>query len=332
MGLRGFRAHELAGCLMGAATVVVLGLLVRELAGATAGVLAAVVAAVSLSLIGDDAVLMSESLYGLTIACALYAAVRLLRAPRSVRWAVALGVAIGAAALTRGEGLLLAIAIAVPVGLAGGSGRWRRLALVAVACLVVIAPWTARNWHVFHRPVLITTTDGAVLASANAPTTYHGRLLGYFDFTALATASRLPDNEAAAAAVLRRKGLRYATRHVGRWPVVGAARVLRTWGAWSPSEQADIALFVHGQPRSYALLALAFYALTLVLGGWAAWRLIPRIPHLWVLLTPAVLVTLTSLVAYGDARFRIGLDIALAGLAGIGLSALLGRELPWATR
>src|SRR5690349_4543667 len=92
LGLRSYTAHELAGCLMGAGTVVVVGLLTRELAGESAGILAALVAAVSLPLIGDDAVLMSESLYGLTVACALYAAVRLLRAPGSRLWAVLLGV------------------------------------------------------------------------------------------------------------------------------------------------------------------------------------------------------------------------------------------------
>src|SRR3954449_2909879 len=119
VGLDSYTAHQIIGCALGAGTVFVIGLTGRELAGERAGLAAALIAALFLPLVTREALLMSESLYGLLIAWALFAALR-LRERRTTRRALALGAAIGLAALTRQEALLLVPFLALPIALRRG--------------------------------------------------------------------------------------------------------------------------------------------------------------------------------------------------------------------
>lgn len=330
VGLDSFTAHELFACAMGAGTAVVAALVGRELAGPRAGVVAGLLVAVSPTLIGADAVLMSESLYGLLVATVLLAAVVAVREPTRLNLA-ALGLMIGLSALTRGEGLFWLVVLAAPLALAASASRRQalgRFAIVALVALLTIAPWTARNWSTFDRPVLVTTTDGAVLAGANSDETYSGDAIGFWTPQGIRGDATPPENEAVYAAELRKKAIDYAKDHPGRLPAVGAARILRTYGVWHPETLVLVASFFHGQERWFAWLAFGWALLMLVAGaaGYLAAR--GRVAHLWILLTPAVLVALTSLTAFGDARFRVALDVSLAVLAAVGLERLLARRRP----
>jgi 4-amino-4-deoxy-L-arabinose transferase-like glycosyltransferase len=107
------------------------------------GLIAAAIAAIYPMLITADGALMSESLYGLLIALCLLAGYRLLDAPNGGR-AIALGALLGLAALARGEALLSVPLILWPILRRPRGGR---VALMACCTTVlVIAPWTVRNW------------------------------------------------------------------------------------------------------------------------------------------------------------------------------------------
>ncbi|MCV5968460.1 glycosyltransferase family 39 protein, partial [Lactococcus petauri] len=90
--------------LLGVATVVVIGLLARRLAGSRAGLLAAAAAAVYPMLWINDGMLQAESLYALLIAVMLLLAHRFWDEP-TTRNVVVLSVVTGLAALTRTEGI-----------------------------------------------------------------------------------------------------------------------------------------------------------------------------------------------------------------------------------
>jgi 4-amino-4-deoxy-L-arabinose transferase-like glycosyltransferase len=297
-----------------------VGLLARRLAGDRAGLAAAGIAAVFLPMISRDALLMSESLYGLLIALSLLAALRLREEPTGGR-AVALGVAIGLAALTRSEALLLVPLLAVPIA-------WRRpraIALTCAAVAVVCLPWVVRNSLEFDQPTLITTGDGSVIAGANLDSTYHGRLLADWDFEGLYStpAGRNPSlNEAVQSDRWREEGIDYALDHAGRLPVVLGARVLRTWDLYpfSPVERADYGSgyykHVHALEYPSSLMLLAVVVLA-VMGGVGLRR---RGQPLWPFLVPVAIVMLVSLLGHGDPRYRHAADIALVVLAGCGVS------------
>src|SRR5215211_1516042 len=70
LGATSYDAHQAIGCALGAATVAVTGLAARRLGGERLGMLAAAIAAIYPPLVANDSLLMSESLYGLTVGLA----------------------------------------------------------------------------------------------------------------------------------------------------------------------------------------------------------------------------------------------------------------------
>src|SRR5207302_11128702 len=94
------------------ATVLLVGLLGREIAGNRVGILAAAIAAVYPNLWVNDGLIMSETLTALTVVSAMLLAYRLTRRPRPAT-AVGLGVVCGLATLPRAELVLLAPLLAV---------------------------------------------------------------------------------------------------------------------------------------------------------------------------------------------------------------------------
>ncbi|MEA2389399.1 MAG: hypothetical protein QOG41_2172, partial [Thermoleophilaceae bacterium] len=74
LGITGDEAQRSLGCIFGAGTIAVIGLLGRRVAGPRAGLVAAAIAACYPLLIAADGALMSETLYSLLIGLALIAA------------------------------------------------------------------------------------------------------------------------------------------------------------------------------------------------------------------------------------------------------------------
>jgi 4-amino-4-deoxy-L-arabinose transferase-like glycosyltransferase len=326
LGLRSYTAHQAVGWALGAGTAVLVALAARELWGSRAALVAGAIAAVFPPLIANDSVGMSESLYGILIAAVLLFALRLRRRPG---WphAVALGVALAAAALTRQETLLLLVLLLPWVA---RRARPRDAAVVAAVVIVLCAPWAIRNTAVFDRPVALTTGDGSVFAGANVPSTYHGPLLGSADFGAL---FRSPVgrtavlNEAVQSSRWRREGLSFARDHASRLPAVVAARVLRSWGFYPFSPRARAAQVAFLEDRSHAVELIAWPAMVvaLVLAGFGLVALRRSRGPVWLLITPGILITVISATGYGAPRLAQAGDVALVVLAGGGALELWDR-------
>jgi 4-amino-4-deoxy-L-arabinose transferase-like glycosyltransferase len=319
LGGRTWAWHQLVGCLAGTGTVVVVGLVGRRAAGPRAGLIAAGLAAAYPLLVAADGSLRSESVYALCITLVLLAALAYREAP-SGRGAALLGAAVAAAALTRGEALVLLVLLALP--LCGP----RRAAVAALACVVVLAPWLARCWIVFDRPVLISTNVGGLLAGANCDATYHGALIGQWDFGCIPPPVHA--NEALEAERLRDRGLSYARHHAGRLPVVVAARLGRSFELFRPREQARQEAFFEGRNLRveqagvacyYALVLLATYGVVVLRRRDGPWR---------ILLAPVALVVFVTVISYGFTRLRVAAEPALVVLAAVALDAVAGRR--WA--
>jgi 4-amino-4-deoxy-L-arabinose transferase-like glycosyltransferase len=303
---------RLLGLLTGAGTIVVVGLLGRRLAGDRAGLMAAGLAAVYPTLIAADGALMTESLYGFLGGLALLLAYRLLEAQTLGR-ALALGAVLGVAAHARAEALLLLILLLVP--LLRRPGGLRSAGAVCVACALVLVPWTARNWVEFDRPVLIATEGGETLAGANCEKVYYGGRIGTWEVSCVHFSGR--GNEAEELNQAGHDGIRYAREHVGRVPVVAAARVARTWSLFHPFQlpEGRRAWVMHlGVGMYFLMIPLAVYGFVLLRRR--------RVP-VWVLMAPFITVTLTALLAYGAVRFRHSAELSLTVLAAVALDGLL---------
>jgi 4-amino-4-deoxy-L-arabinose transferase-like glycosyltransferase len=326
LGGTSYIAHRLLGCALGAVTVVLIGMLGRRVGGERAGLVAAALAAVYPVMIAADGSLMSEGLYSLLIAAALLLALR-LRDRGDARSAAALGVVVGLAALTRSEALALIALLVLPVALTRPAGRLRLAAVAVLATLLVIAPWSARNWAEFGRPVLISTNDGTLLAGANCDITYHGEDLGFWNIECIS--ERSIDNEARQEARWRSEGLEYASGHAGRLPVVLVVRVLRTWDLYQPRRMVR---FAEGRWIRADQAGTVVYFLLLPFAFAGGWLLRSRRDDLLLLLAPVALVLLLSLIGYGIPRFRAPAEITIVVLAAVALTHLLERRWPSGAR
>ena len=321
LGLTSTLAHRSLGVVLGMVSIVLIALIARRVAGPSAGLAAAVIAAIYPIFIGADADLMSETLYGPLIAGALLAALSLRERPR-VRVAAVLGALIALAALTRSEALLFVPFLALPLAWSGGApGRVARLAAVVGACLLVLAPWMIRNATTFDRFVPISTNDATVAAGANCDLAYHGIDLG--GWTIACISKRSERDESVQAAKWRREGIDYAKDHVGRLPVVAAVRFLRVWDFWQPRRQVE---FAEGRQRRVEQAGIAMYFLLLPLALVGFLGIKERWTR-WILASPFIVVSVTAITGYGVPRLRHAAEIPLVVLAGIAIPWLRARWL-----
>ena len=321
VGGRSVLAHQTASCVLGSATVAVVALAGRRIAGPRVGLLAGAVAAFYPNLWLNDTQVMSETVYALTLALFLVAVYR-FHDRQSVASAALMGGAVGLAALTRTEALALIVIVAIPVVLVKSelpAGRRAVSAGAAVAAaLVVLSPWAVRSLVTFDRPVVLTINADTALAGANCPAAYNGAGTGSWVFTCGA-AVKISGDESDQAATLRRHALDYVTAHLGRVPFVLLAREGRTWSVFRPLRD-------DSEPRGTTawLRVVSFFAVTpfSVTGVW----LLRRRGRLTLpLIGMAVLSAVSAATAYGAMRFRLPCEVALVILTAVAIDAVL----PW---
>jgi 4-amino-4-deoxy-L-arabinose transferase-like glycosyltransferase len=316
-------AHQLAESVLEALAVVAIGFVGREVAGDRVGLLAAVIAAVYPRLWVNEGLVLSESLYGLTIALVLLASYRLWRRP-GLSTAAQLGVAVGLAALCRGETLVFVPLLVVPmIAVVRRISRMRRLVLLAACAMgafVALAPWTVANLVRFKEPVLISTSFGGVISGANCDETYHGKHLGDWVFECATVP--VSGDESQQSAARRRLGTEYALDHMNRLPAVLTARVATTWDVYRPDSVERAATgWARGPLKRYA-----FYLLVPIAAAGAIVLRRRRDVPVFPLLVPAVAVTLTVALTWGSPRFRLPADVGFIVLAAVAFDAW-GRRL-----
>ncbi len=314
-------AHRVIGCVIGSLAVVLISLLARRVAGERAGWTAGALAMLYPPLVTADGLVMSEPLFVLTVVASLLVAIELRERP-SLGNSLLLGVTVGLATLTRGEGLLLVALLGWPAAAAGGrAGRSRNVAAVTVAAAVLLAPWVARNLVVFDRPILATDAN-TLIAGANCPDTYYGHDIGWWSPRCLAdarTRRQLLEGDASTGAAWR-----YARDHLGRLALVATVRVLRTFDLFQPLRQGNHEL----RRRWVDIAGLVFFYPVLALAALG----LARIPRFRMeLLAPVAMVVIVSALGWGIGRFRVAADVSLlvlavAALAGVSRQPLARRS------
>jgi len=198
------------------------------------------------------------------------------------------------------------------------------LAAYAAATLglcAVVAPWTLRNAIEFGRFIPVSQNYKGAILGANCAEIYGSpkyrgtwspRCIHAFDFGGM-TEAEIFDRG-------RDTGLRYAFDHRDQLPAVVAARLLRTWGLYDPAEWQG---YAETEVRSSRFQQRTF---------WIGWGLLALAPvglvvvrrrstaSFWILAAPIALVCASSVIGYGNTRFRAAAEPALVVLAAVALA------------
>ncbi len=334
---------RLVGALLGTVSVALIWLIAARLWGRRVGMCAAVIAAIAPPLVVLSTALVSEALFVPLVLGATAAAIEARRAERPGRWVAGTGLLVGAAALTRTNGLILLLPFSL--ALAPARSRWRPRVLppqaaVVVIAAVVIAPWTIRNALVFHRFIPVSTEIGYTLAGTydqasrndhRWPAVWveseHGASLEYGEILFEAEIHRwneptYGDHLLSAAIADIRRDPAYVLK-VGLWNSLRMFHLAEQDFAVGNLSGTDI-------PRIPALLEIyGFYPLAILALGGLLTRRVRSAPR-WLWLVPLGLAT--SVFVTGFIRFRSPIDPFLVILAALAVAALLERPSRWRDR
>ena len=307
--------------VMGAATVLLIGLIGTRVMGPRAGVIAAGIAAVYPQLWINNGLLMSETLFvfgfALSVACAYAYRDR-------TTWGRLLGCSLGLTLATsaRPESILLFALVLVPLIIGRHRTSWQacvtRLAGAAVVPALVFVPWFVYNSGRFSGTVYISNGFGQTLRQSNCRSTYHGKLIGGFDIACLNTIpppepppGEAPD-ETVWDASYRKSAMAFIAAHKERIPLVVLAREARVWGIW-PAHQLNVldtfverrgsSTLVRWSQWSYWVLAV------LALWGAVTWRRW-KIP-LYPLMAEIGVTAFAAAITFGNTRYRAGAEVAI---------------------
>jgi len=321
----GWTAVRLVEAVLATGTVALIGILANQVAGRRVAVASLAVAAVYLPLILVGVSLVAESLLVPLVLGATVCALHSRHCARRRRWILAAGVLCGLAALTRGNGVVIAPALAGVVWT--GRPRFRRQSLGAPALLLVvtaltIVPWTIRNAIAQHAFIPVTTELGATLAGTYNDVAARNHFFWeskYPNYRALRENHRLP--ESVRSSRLLDAVLRYIGEHptdVPRamfWNTVRLAdlqgRVISRTTASSDVEAnastADLAVYVFWAVGLLAIVGLLIQR----------FRNVPK--ALWLI--PALIWLSEAPITTGTPRFRAALDPWIILLAGSAIAA-----------
>jgi 4-amino-4-deoxy-L-arabinose transferase-like glycosyltransferase len=327
LGQHSWFSQQILACVIGSATVLLIGMCARQLTGDRAGLVAAGIAAVYAALWLYERALLSEVLLLPEIAVFILLVYR-FRGHPSLWGAAVLGGLCGVMATTRSEQILIFPLVVLPVVLAVNWGSWRRavawLALALVVLLVVIAPWTIFNLGRFQRPVLLSNGFGPAVATANCGPAYYGPDIGYGELACLYP--YYGGDQSINDGKYLHNGVKYAESHLSRLPVVFFAREGRTFGFWNPFQQTSIDAQWMGSWVGVTRIAMISYWLLLApaFAGLVALRRrgVPLYPLLAFVLSAVVAVA----PSIGDPRYRAAAEIPLVLLAATGIDNLISRK------
>lgn len=170
VGVHPLAARLVQGILGGALMCYLIYLIGRRVANENTGLVGAALAAFYGYFIYYSAALMTETFFIVLVLASLYLSLELKERPTLARW-IGLGLALGTASLLRQTMLVFAPVLLLWLfwELKDKGIRWWHFALPVVVILVLVTPWTVRNYLVYRQFLLLNSNAGYALYASNHP-------------------------------------------------------------------------------------------------------------------------------------------------------------------
>ncbi len=336
LGITSMTAQRYAMCVLGAVTIVLVGVLAARLISDRVGLIAAGIAAVYPNVWINDTALWSETLMAFGFVLGLVGIYGFWRKPGWKPLLVA-SVGITIATSARAEMGALFLLVITPLVLARTALPWRRrvalLAMAAVVPLAVFVPWSVHNAQRFENPVMLSNGLGPTMLAATCDDVYYTKYIGLYRPSCVADLPpiRPPGeglDESQVNVIARKQAVDYAKEHPGRTARTVLVREARLFELWNPTQQNRYNSYIQGR-GSVELMVTAqwmFRILALAaIAGAVLWRR-RRIP-LYPLVVELVLTMAVVAATFGSTRYRAALEWCLILLAATTFGWLADRAI-----
>jgi 4-amino-4-deoxy-L-arabinose transferase-like glycosyltransferase len=265
-----------------------------------------------------NAALMTETFFIVLVLLSLYLSLEIKRKASLARWAL-LGLALGLAALLRQSILLFVpfLLLWLIWDLKKQGVRWWYFTVPIIAIVLLIAPWTLRNYKVYHQYLLLNSNSGYALYASNNPN------LGT-DWRNEVVVVPVPEelmgqNEAQLDRALTQRGIEYIFSNPGRYLLLTLNKTLEYFRFWPSADSSDISNL--NRVLSFGLyLPFMLFGLGLSVMRWRSFG---------VLYVFMVIHTGTYLLSWPSPRYRLPVDAVLMVFAGLALLELAKQFRTW---
>lgn len=290
----------------------------RRVADEVTGLVGAALAAVYGYFIYYNAALMTETLFIVFVLLSLYLSLEIKEKPDLKRWAL-LGLTLGAAGLLRQTALLfvpfLLFWLFWEVKKAGA--RWWYIIVPVGMIILMIAPWTIRNYRAYDQFLLLNSNAGYALYASNNPnleSDWRNELV-----VVPVPAELAGQNEAQLDRALTKKGIEYILADPQRYLRLTANKSLEYFRFWPSSESSQISNL--NRVLSFGLyLPFMLFGLGLSVSRWR---------HFIPLYLFIVVHTGIHLLSWPSPRYRLSVDAVLMVFVAVALIELARQLKSW---
>jgi 4-amino-4-deoxy-L-arabinose transferase-like glycosyltransferase len=311
-------ARLVQGIVGGALICFLVYLIGRRVVNEETGLMGAGLAAVYGYFIYFNVALMTETFFIVLVLVSLYLSLELKEKPTLARW-VLLGLALGLAGLLRQTVLLFVPFLLLWLfwELKKNDIHWWYFTVPVVVIILIIAPWTIRNYQVYHQFLLLNSNAGYAVYASNNPN------LGT-DWRNDLVVVPLPEelvgqNEAELDRALTRKGLQFILADPQRYLWLTLNKTLEYFKFWPSSDSSRIS-------NLNRMLSFGLYLPFMLLGlylSFSRWRSFALL-YLFMVVHTGI-----HLLSWPAPRYRLPVDAVSMVFAGLTLVELAKQLKTW---
>jgi 4-amino-4-deoxy-L-arabinose transferase-like glycosyltransferase len=290
----------------------------RRVANEETGLVGAGLAAVYGYFVYYNAALMTETFFIVLILLALHLSLEIKESPTLLRW-IGLGISLGLAGLLR-QTILLFIPFLLFwlfLELRNRVTHWSHFSIPLVITLLLIAPWTLRNYLVYREFLLLNSNAGYALFASNNPnlaTDWNN------DVVVVPVPGELQgQNEAQLDRALTRRAVEFIRADPERYLRLTLDKTLEFFWFWPSSDSSRISNL--NRVLSFGLyLPFMLFGLYISLSRWRSFVVL----YLFIFIHTTI-----HLLSWPAARYRLSVDAVSMVFAGLAVLELAKQWKSW---